>query len=40
MGRALFVIDMQNVCVGKKHAKFFKYDRDKIIATVNERIRE
>lgn len=40
MGRALFVIDMQNVCIGENHAKFFKYDRDKIITTVNERIRE
>jgi nicotinamidase-related amidase len=40
MGRVLFVIDMQNICIGKNHAKFFQYDRDKIIAAVNERICE
>ncbi len=36
MKRALFVIDMQNVIVGKNHAKFIKYDREKIISAVNE----
>ena len=24
--KALLVIDMQNVCVGKNHATYFKYD--------------
>lgn len=38
MGRALFVVDMQNICVGKNHAKFFKYDRNMLITAVNERI--
>lgn len=38
MGRALLVIDMQNVCVGKEHADFFKYDRDNLITLVNRRI--
>lgn len=40
MGRALFVVDMQNICVGKNHAKFFKYDRNNLIKAVNERITE
>ena len=38
MKRALFVIDMQNVLVGKNHAEFIKYDREKIISAVNEKI--
>ena len=38
MGRALFVVDMQNICVGKNHAKFFKYDRNMLITAVNERL--
>ena len=40
MGRALFVIDMQNVCIGKEHAKFFHYDRENLIEAVNKRIAE
>jgi nicotinamidase-related amidase len=40
MGRALLVIDMQNICVGKNHAKFFKYDKDMIVSAVNKRIAE
>ena len=35
MTKALLVIDMQNVCVGEKHASFFKYD-DKLISNVND----
>ena len=35
MSKALLVIDMQEACVGKNHAEFFKYDSD-IIAKVNE----
>lgn len=37
--KVLIVLDMQEVCVGKKHAKIFRYDKDlidktnKIIAT-------
>ena len=38
MGRALFVVDMQNIRVRKNHAKFFKYDRNMLITAVNERI--
>ena len=29
MAKALLVIDMQNICVGKNHAKIFNYDKDK-----------
>lgn len=35
MKKALLVVDMQNVCVGEKHAEYFKYDREKLIASVN-----
>ena len=38
MSKALLVIDMQEACVGKNHAEFFKYDSD-IIAKVNEEIK-
>ena len=38
MKRALFVIDMQSVIVGKNHAQFINYDREKIISQVNEKI--
>ena len=34
--KALLVIDMQNVCVGKNHAAYFKYDNEILIQTVNE----
>ena len=34
--KALLVIDMQNVWVGKKHATYFKYDNESLIQTVNE----
>ena len=34
--KALLVIDMQNVCVGKNHATYFKYDNEILIQTVNE----
>lgn len=36
MGKALLVIDMQNVCVGEKHAKFFKYNNETLIQEVNK----
>ena len=34
--KALLVIDMQNICVGEKHDKFFKYNNSKLIESVNE----
>ena len=34
--KALLVIDMQNVCVGKNHSTYFKYDNEILIQTVNE----
>ena len=34
--KALLVIDMQNVCVGKNHATYFKFDNEILIQTVNE----
>ena len=36
MKKALLVIDMQNVCVGEKHAAYFKYDNDVLIKEVNK----
>lgn len=36
--KALFVIDMQNVCIGKNHAPYFKYDNQKILSAVNKAI--
>ncbi len=39
MAKAVFVIDMQNICVGKSHAKFFKYDNN-LVASVNKVIEE
>ena len=36
MKKALLVIDMQNVCVGEKHASYFKYDNEALIKSVNE----
>lgn len=38
MEKALLVIDMQNVCVGEKHAVYFKYDNDALIKEVNTAI--
>ena len=35
MKKALLVIDMQNVSVGKNHASYFKYDCEKLIGAVN-----
>ncbi len=35
MKKALLVIDMQNVSVGKNHASYFKYDCEKLIGPVN-----
>lgn len=34
--KALLVIDMQNVCVGEKHATYFNYDNEILIQAVNE----
>lgn len=34
--KALLVIDMQNVYIGKDHAKFFNYNRHQIISAVNK----
>lgn len=34
--KALFVIDMQNVYIGKDHAKYFKYNRQQVIPAVNK----
>lgn len=34
--KALLVIDMQNVYIGKDHAKFFNYNRQQIISDVNK----
>ncbi len=36
MKKALLVIDMQNVCVGKNHATYFKYNDVDLIEAVNE----
>lgn len=36
MKKALLVIDMQNVCVGERHAKYFKYNNDALIQEVNK----
>lgn len=36
--KALFVIDMQNICMGENHADFFKYDINKIVTEVNKAI--
>ena len=40
MKKALLVIDMQNVCVGKDHAAYFKYDNEALIREVNKAIDE
>jgi len=40
MGKAVLVIDMQNICVGDNHHKFFKYDKENLIDSVNKVIRE
>lgn len=36
MEKALLVIDMQNVCVGKTHASYFKYNNRELIQNVNK----
>lgn len=36
MKKALLVIDMQELCVGKNHSAYFKYDCEKLIQSVNE----
>lgn len=37
--KALLVLDMQEICVGENHAKFFKYDDD-LLRRVNEVIEQ
>ena len=34
--KALLVIDMQNVCVGEKHARFFQYNNSDLLHEVNK----
>lgn len=36
MKKALLVIDMQNVCVGEKHARFFQYNNSDLLHEVNK----
>lgn len=36
MKKALLVIDMQNVCVGKNHSEYFKYNNEELINSVNK----
>lgn len=38
MKKALLVVDMQNIYLGKDHAKFFTYNNNVLIENVNERI--
>lgn len=39
MKKALLVIDMQEICIGKNHAEYFKYD-DSLLTSVNQVIDE
>lgn len=36
MKKALLVIDMQNICVGEKHAAYFVYDNESLLQEVNK----
>ena len=40
MSKALLVIDMQEILVGKNHAKLFTYDTEVLLRNVNRRISE
>ena len=40
MKKALLVIDMQNVCVGRNHADLFQYDHDELLKAVNQVIED
>ena len=40
MKTALLVIDMQNICMGKNHAKMFQYDQIGLLNRINQRISE
>ncbi|RXE58224.1 cysteine hydrolase family protein [Acetivibrio mesophilus] len=40
MSKAVLVMDMQNICVGDSHAKFFKYNNKELIAAVNKVIKD
>lgn len=35
MKKAVLVVDMQNVCVGKNHSSYFKYDTGNLLKAVN-----
>ena len=39
MKKALLVLDMQNVCVGKNPAPIFKYNKEALILNVNKEIK-
>ena len=36
MKKALFVMDMQNVCVGEEHNEWFQYDNHSLLNAVNQ----
>ena len=38
--KVLLVIDMQNVCVGEKHAAYFKYDNEILIQAEHPKSRK
>ena len=40
MNDLLLVIDMQNICMGKNHAKIFQYDKIGLLKRINQRISE
>ena len=40
MNKALLVVDMQNICVGKNSAAVFKYDKDTLLENVNLHIKD
>lgn len=40
MKKALFVIDMQNICVGENHAECFQYETKTLLQNVNKVISE
>ena len=40
MNKALLVVDMQNICVGKNSAAVFKYDKDTLLDKVNMHIKD
>ncbi|HOV28049.1 MAG TPA: isochorismatase family protein [Pseudobacteroides sp.] len=40
MPKAVLVMDMQNICVGDDHHKFFKYNNKELITAVNKVIKD